>query len=141
MAKYLFPAIFDPGEDGKGYTVTFPDLPGCITEGSDISEALSMAKDALGGFLYGMEEDNEPIPQPTPPDKITPPNGGFVTLIEVRTDYIRDEMENKAVKKTLTIPKWLNDAAESEGLNFSQLLQFAIKERLGITHSPRPKNN
>ncbi|MDQ0214400.1 putative RNase H-like HicB family nuclease [Oikeobacillus pervagus] len=133
MAKYLFPAIFDPGTDGSdGYTVTFPDLPGCITEGSNMAEAMHMAKDALEGFLYGMEEDNETIPSPSTPHMISVPSGGFIAVVEASTNFIRDEMEKKAVKKTLTIPKWLNDAAESEGINFSHLLQFAIKERLGI---------
>lgn len=134
MARYFFPAIFDPGNDDKsGYTVTFPDLPGCITEGSDTKEAIHMAKDVLEGFLYGMEEDDEIIPGPSSPEKITVPKGGFVILIDAWTDFIRDEMENKSVKKTLTIPKWLNDAAEEEGINFSQILQFALKERLGIS--------
>ncbi|WP_432702701.1 type II toxin-antitoxin system HicB family antitoxin [Lysinibacillus sphaericus] len=133
MAKYYFPAIFDPDTDNEnGFTVTFPDLPGCITEGSDMDEAVYMAKDVLVGFLYGMEEDGEQIPTPSNPSKIDLPQGAFISIIEVRTDYIRDEIENKAVKKTLTIPKWLNDAAEKENINFSQLLQFAIKERLGI---------
>lgn len=133
MAKYYFPAIFDPDTDNEnGFTVTFPDLPGCITEGSDMDEAVYMAKDVLAGFLYGMEEDGEQIPTPSNPSNIDLPQGAFISIIEVRTDYIRDEIENKAVKKTLTIPKWLNDAAEKENINFSQLLQFAIKERLGI---------
>ncbi|WP_297992696.1 type II toxin-antitoxin system HicB family antitoxin [uncultured Anoxybacillus sp.] len=133
MAKYYFPAIFDPGTDGsEGYTVTFPDLPGCITEGETLEEAFHMAKNALEGYLYGMEEDNESIPSPSNPRDIELPKGAFVSVIEARTDYIREEMANKAIKKTLTIPKWLNDAAEAEGINFSQLLQFAIKERLGI---------
>ncbi|AHN22690.1 type II toxin-antitoxin system HicB family antitoxin [Lysinibacillus varians] len=133
MAKYYFPAIFDPDTDNEnGFTVTFPDLPGCITEGSDMDEAVYMAKDVLVGFLYGMEEDGEQIPTPSNPSNIDLPKGAFISIIEVRTDYIRDEIENKAVKKTLTIPKWLNDAAEKENINFSQLLQFAIKERLGI---------
>lgn len=133
MAKYYFPAIFDPDTDNEnGFTVTFPDLPGCITEGSNMDEAVYMAKDALVGFLYGMEEDGEQIPTPSNPSNIDLPQGAFISIIEVRTDYIRDEIENKAVKKTLTIPKWLNDAAEKENINFSQLLQFAIKERLGI---------
>lgn len=133
MAKYYFPAIFDSDTDNEnGFTVTFPDLPGCITEGSDMDEAVYMAKDALAGFLYGMEEDGEQIPTPSNPSNIDLPQGAFISIIEVRTDYIRDEIENKAVKKTLTIPKWLNDAAEKENINFSQLLQFAIKERLGI---------
>jgi predicted RNase H-like HicB family nuclease len=133
MGKYYFPAIFDSGtENEEGFTVTFPDLPGCITEGSDMDEAVYMAKDVLAGFLYGMEEDGEKIPNPSNPSNIELPKGAFISIIEVRTDYIRDEIENKAVKKTLTIPKWLNDAAENENINFSQLLQFAIKERLGI---------
>lgn len=133
MAKYYFPAIFDPGDDkNSGYTVTFPDLPGCITEGSNVQEAMRMAKDVLEGFLYGMEEDGEHIPKPSSPEKINVPKGGFVAVIEAWTDYIRDEMENRAVKKTLTIPKWLNDAAEKENINFSPLLQFALKQRLGI---------
>lgn len=65
MAKYLFPAIFDAGENGSdGYTITFPDLPGCISEGENVDDAMIMAKDALEGFLYGMEEDGEDIPSP-----------------------------------------------------------------------------
>lgn len=133
MGKYYFPAIFDPGtENDEGFTVTFPDLPGCITEGSNMDEAVYMAKDVLAGFLYGMEEDGEEIPDASNPSSIELTKGAFISIIEVRTDYIRDEIENKAVKKTLTIPKWLNDAAEKENVNFSQLLQFAIKERLGI---------
>ncbi|MFC0298876.1 type II toxin-antitoxin system HicB family antitoxin [Geobacillus jurassicus] len=139
MAKYYFPAIFDPGSDGsEGYTVTFPDLPGCITEGSTLEEAFRMAKDALEGYLYGMEEDSEPIPAPSDPKKLAIPQGAFVSMIEAWTDYIRDEMENKSIKKTLTIPKWLNDAAEAEGINFSQLLQFALKERLGMIKKSEP---
>jgi len=133
MGKYYFPAIFDPGtEKEEGFTITFPDLPGCITEGSDMDEAVYMAKDVLAGFLYGMEEDGDEIPAPSNPSNIDLPKGAFISIVEVRTDYIRDEIENKAVKKTLTIPKWLNDAAENENINFSQLLQFAIKDRLGI---------
>ncbi|KJE28827.1 hypothetical protein LG52_869 [Geobacillus kaustophilus] len=77
-------------------------------------------------------KDSEPIPAPSDPKKLAIPQGAFVSMIEAWTDYIRDEMENKSIKKTLTIPKWLNDAAEAEGINFSQLLQFAVKERLGM---------
>ncbi|WKB35332.1 type II toxin-antitoxin system HicB family antitoxin [Terrilactibacillus sp. S3-3] len=133
MAKYIYPAVFDPGTDGsEGYTITFPDLPGCISEGENIQDVLYMAKDVLEGFMYALEEDGSAIPAPSNPGLIKVPKGGFVVLVEAWTDIIRDEMENKAVKKTLTIPKWLNDEAEKNKINFSQLLQFAIKERLGI---------
>ncbi|KXZ17906.1 pilus assembly protein HicB [Bacillus nakamurai] len=133
MGKYLFPAIFDSGEDGsEGYTITFPDLPGCISEGDDLENAMSMAKDVLEGFLYGMEEDGEEIPSPSNPSELDVPKTGFVVMVHAWTDIVRDEMENKAVKKTLTVPKWLAEAAEKEGVNFSQLLQFALRERLGL---------
>ncbi len=131
MDSYIFPAIFEPGER-KGYTITFPDLPGCITEGDDLAEALYMAKDALELHLYGMEEDGDEIPAPTPPEAIVSPPGAFVAPVEAWLTAIRDEMQNRAIKKTLTIPKWLNDAAERRNINFSSMLQHALKEELGI---------
>ncbi|WP_168120953.1 type II toxin-antitoxin system HicB family antitoxin [Paenibacillus sp. HB172176] len=135
MAKYIFPAIFDPNENG-GYTITFPDLPGCITEGSDLEEAVLMAAEAMALHLYGMERDGDAIPLPSKPNEVSMEDtetGAFVSLIQSRTEPIRDELQNRAVKKTLTIPQWLNDEAEGAGLNFSQTLQFALKEKLGIT--------
>lgn len=134
MAKYIFPAVFDPNEDGS-YTITFPDLPGCVTEGDSMDEALLMAADAMALHLYGMERDGDIIPQPTKPADVSLEGtdaGAFVSLIQARTEPIRDELLNRAVKKTLTIPQWLNDEAESAGVNFSQTLQFALKEKLGI---------
>jgi predicted RNase H-like HicB family nuclease len=132
MDRYIFPAIFEPGEK-KGYTVSFPDLPGCITEGDTMEEALHMAKEALELHLYGMEEDEDEIPNPSRPEELKVPEKSFVSLVEVWMRVIRDKMENKAVKKTLTIPKWLNDVAEKNNVNFSQVLQSALKEYLGIS--------
>lgn len=131
MDRYIFPAIFEPGEK-KGYTVSFPDLPGCITEGDTMEEALHMAKEALELHLYGMEEDEDEIPNPSRPEELEVPEKSFISLVEVWMPVIRDEMENKAIKKTLTIPKWLNDVAEKNNVNFSQVLQSALKEYLGI---------
>jgi predicted RNase H-like HicB family nuclease len=116
----------------KGYTVNFPDLPGCITEGDTMEEALHMAKEALELHLYGMEEDRDKIPEPTRPEELQIPGKSFVSLVEVWIPMIRNVMGNKAIKKTLTIPKWLNDAAEKNNVNFSQVLQNALKEYLGI---------
>ena len=136
MDRYLFPAVFELG-DVKGYCVTFPDLPGCITEGDTLEEALRMAREALELHLYGMEEEGDSIPTPTAPEKIPFVTGAFVTVVEAWMTLIRDEMANKAIKKTLTIPKWLNDAAEQEHVNFSHILQGALKDYLGINQSSR----
>jgi predicted RNase H-like HicB family nuclease len=131
MDRYIFPAIFEPGEE-KGYTVIFPDLPGCITEGDNTAEALHMAKEALELHLYNMEDEDESIPSPSLPEKISVPQKSFIGIIEVWMPVVRDEMENRAVKKTLTIPKWLNDIAETNKVNFSQILQKALKDYLGV---------
>ena len=130
MERYIYPAIFERDEDG--YSITFPDLPGCITCGDNLEDAYFMAKDALELHLYGMEEDKDDIPSPSKPESITVKSDSFITLIEAYMPLIRDEMANKAIKKTLTIPKWLNDLGEDKRVNFSQVLQNALKENLGV---------
>ena len=131
MDKYVYPALFEKGEV-KGFTVTFPDLPGCITEGDDLEEALRMAHEALGLHLYGMEEDSDNIPDPSDMSKLEPVEDGFHSLIEVRTGPIRDNQLNKSVTKNVTLPRWLEIEANNANLNFSQVLQYALKERLNI---------
>lgn len=131
MDNYIYPAIFETSEAG-GYCITFPDLPGCITEGDDLKEAMHMAKDALELYLYNLEEDNENIPIPSNPENIKIPKGSFVVPIEAYMPIVRNEMSNKSVKKTLTIPYWLNKLAEENNINFSQILQTSLKEHLGI---------
>ncbi len=135
MDRYVYPALFDPAEE-EGYTVTFPDLPGCITEGDNMEEALRTAEAALRLHLYGMEEDREVIPQPSRSETIDA-GEGFVSLVTAWMPLIREQMNNRAVKKTLTIPKWLNDEAEKAGVNFSQLLQDRFREMFGTRHTGR----
>lgn len=132
MAKdrYIYPAIFNYADDG--ISVEFPDLPGCYTCGNTDEEALRMAKEALTLHLYGLEEDGYPIPEPSPANKIKIEPNQVVVLIEVWMPPFRDEMKHRAVKKTLTIPKWLDDLAREHNVNFSHLLQNALKEYLGI---------
>ncbi len=91
-----------------------------------------MARDALELCLYAMEQDNDPIPQPNLPSAIPIPPGGFVSLVEAWMPPVREEMLSRSVKNTLTIPKWLNDAAEQKNVNYSQLLQASLKEFLGV---------
>jgi predicted RNase H-like HicB family nuclease len=131
MDRYIYPAVFDPCEEG-GYTITFPDLPGCITEGDTVEEALSMAKEAMTLHLYGMEDDGDTIPDPTPPEKVQIPEDGFISLVETWMPPFRNKMDLKAVNKMVTLPKWLKDMAERENVNFSHILQSALKNHLGM---------
>ncbi|MCD7777611.1 MAG: type II toxin-antitoxin system HicB family antitoxin [Clostridiales bacterium] len=126
-------AIFEPSK--TGYGVYFPDLPGCITVGKNLEEAERMAEEALGLHLWGMEKDNEEIPEATNPpfeEMTDSEEGSFVMPVTVYMPLVRNEMDNKAVKKTLTIPYWLNQIAEENKVNFSQILQTALKECLGV---------
>ncbi|SHN81230.1 type II toxin-antitoxin system HicB family antitoxin [Desulfitobacterium chlororespirans] len=131
MAKYLFPAIFTPETNGI-YSTNFPDVEGCYTQGDDLQDAYDMAEDVLCLRLYELEESNEPIPTPSNPADIPFTHGSFIALIGVDTLEYRKFYDNKAVKKTLTIPQWLNSMAEREGINFSQVLQNALKDQLGV---------
>lgn len=130
---YAYPAYLYYDEDG--ISVEFPDLPGCLPCGDTTEEALHNAKEAMGLHLYGMEQDGDEIPAPTPVRDLHPEEGGIVTLVEVFMPSIRDRAENRVVKKTLTIPAWLNREAEEAHVNFSQVLQDALKSYLGTwTH-------
>jgi len=134
MAKYVFTAIFTK-EDNGHYFIRFPDLKNCYTQGDNLQDAYDMASDILCLSLYRMEEKGEPIPTPSVPESIKVDNG-FVTLVGVDTLEYRKFYDNKAVKKTLSIPQWLNTIAEREGVNFSQVLQEALKEKLNIQDRP-----
>jgi len=127
---YSFPAFFYYDEDG--ISIEFPDLPGCLPCADNSEEAFHNAKEALGLHLFEMEQDGESIPDPTPVPRLHPEPNGVLTIIEVFMPAIRDRMNNKMVKKTLTIPAWLNRAAEAESVNFSQILQEALKKYLQI---------
>ncbi|AET67558.1 hypothetical protein Desor_1937 [Desulfosporosinus orientis DSM 765] len=130
--RLIYPACFYPSEDG--YTVVFPDLPGCVTEGDTLPEAMDMAIDAASGWLLSEVEENKQLPKATNIKNVIPNEyeNGFVSLIGVDLDEYSQKHGNKAVKKTLTIPAWLNTIAEENNVNFSQVLQSALKDQLGI---------
>ena len=138
MNKRTYLALFDPEEQGAGFTVTFPDLPGAITEGDDFEQACRNARECLELHLWGMERDADDIPRPSAATSILVPAGAFLTPISAWMDEVREEMRNKAINKMVTIPRWLKDAAEAENINFSQLLQYALKERLGLLSDSEP---
>lgn len=129
MKKLIYPAIFHKEEVG-GYSVTFPDLPGCNTEGNDLAEALYMAQDALGLYLYSLKQDKMPLPQSMQPEALILDKDSFVTLVEWDEEAYLRRTSKKAVKKTLTIPEWMNTLAEEKNINFSKTLQEALLEKL-----------
>ena len=135
--KVVYPACFYPCEE-SGYTVIFPDLPGCVTEGDSLPEALDMAVDAASGWLLDSVENNQQIPQASNIKDVIANKyeNGFVSIISIDLDEYSRKYGNKAVKKTLTIPQWLNTMAEHKGVNFSHILQTALKEKLGIHDRP-----
>ena len=128
---YAFPAIFHYADDG--ISIEFPDLPGCLPCAMSDDKAFKNAKEALGLHLYGMEQDGDPIPEPSPLSVLQPDKDEVVTMIEVFMPAFRDKINNKFVKKTLSIPAWLNRVAEQEHVNFSQVLQEGLKSYLRIT--------
>lgn len=133
MAKYVYPAIFSP-EDGGGYSVRFPDIANCFTDGNDLVEAMQMAEDVLCLMLYDLEQAGKAIPAASAALDVQSQTGQgeFVTLIACDTIEYRKFYDNQAVKKTLSIPSWLNDMAERAEINFSRTLQDALKQQLNI---------
>ncbi len=130
--SYTYAALFTKEDDG-GFSVRFPQLDGCYTQGDNFEDARRMAIDAMSLHLYGMEQDGEEIPAAEL--FISAGEGELVVPITAWMTPFRDEMENRAVKKTLTIPAWLNEAAERRGgVNYSQILQSALKDYLGVYH-------
>ena len=130
MAKYLYPAVFTKEE--SGYSVTFPDLKNCFTSGETLEEAVEMAGDVLCLTLYDLEQEGAAIPAASAVNEVPHGENEFISLVSCDTIAYRRFFDNKAVKKTLSIPRWLNDMAERADINFSGTLQEALKAKLHI---------
>lgn len=130
MLKLIYPACFYPNDNG--YTVTFPDLPGCITEGKNITEALEMAVDAASGWILDLLEDGEEIPPATTEikDIKLDYSDGMINFVILDMDSYAEKYGAKSVRKNCTVPAWLNTAAERANINFSAVLQQALINQL-----------
>jgi len=126
--KLTYPAVFYAWDDGSGYTVEVPDLPGCVSEGDTLAEAILMGVDAASGWVLDELEEGRPAPPASPIDTVTPDSGGFVSLLALDMETYAAKYGKKAVRKNLTIPAWLNTFAESRHINFSQVLQDSLTE-------------
>lgn len=130
--KYIYPALFCHEKDG-GFSVSFPDISGCYSQGETLLEALEMATDALNLMLWEKEERKEKIPDPSYPNMIKPKNEkDFIAMISADTTEYRKKNDKKAIKKTLSIPKWLNSMAIENNINFSNVLKKALIKELKI---------
>ncbi len=129
MAKYAYPAVFTAEEEG-GYSVNFPDIEACYTCGETMAEALEMAQDILSLRMCDIEDNYEAIPEPSDIRKMQTANNEIVSLVACDTVEYRKLYDDRTIKKTLTIPLWLNTAAEKAEINFSAVLREALLARL-----------
>lgn len=129
MKKLFYPALYHKAAEG-GFWVSFPDFPECLTQGDDMQDAYEMAADALGLAIVSREEEHEPLPTPSAPDAVSADADSFCVIVEFDLLSYRRKHNSKSVRKTLTIPEWLNEAATAVNINFSQVLQDALIQKL-----------
>lgn len=130
VERYFYPAVFTY-EDNQEIAVDFPDLK-AATSGMNDEDALLSARELLGCVLFGMEEDDLEIPKPTPLSEVHLENNERAVLIDVYMPSVRMANINRSVNRTVTLPAWLNSAALERNINFSQVLQDALKKQLKI---------
>jgi len=135
MLKDIYSYIAVVSFDDDGISIHFPDLKGCFTCAENNDEIFKMAKEVLGLHLWGMENDNEYLPEPSPLKNIKLEENETAIMVDVFMPPVRERINNRVVKKTLTLPQWLNAEGEIAGVNFSQILQNALKTQLHLTNS------
>lgn len=131
MSKLFYPAIFHTAKEG-GYYITFPDFKHIFTQGDDMASAYEMAIDALGLELNELDHDKKDFPKPSNPATLKLKKNESIVIIEFDLEQYRRRTNCTAVKKTLSIPSWLNEEAIAKGINFSAVLQKALKAELDI---------
>jgi len=129
MDKLYYPAILHPEEIG-GYSIWLHDVSGCVSQGETLAEAVENIKDALGLFYKDATERKFTLPTPSDPSNVKLESGEFVAVIEFSPNEYLKTLSTRAVKKTLSIPAWLNSMAEAQQINFSAVLQSALVDRL-----------
>ncbi|MCL2018292.1 MAG: type II toxin-antitoxin system HicB family antitoxin [Oscillospiraceae bacterium] len=132
MAKYSYPAVFEKEQEG-GYSIYFPDIEGCYSQGETLPECVENAEDALCLMLYELERRGVPLPEPQNIRDIKVKEDDIVTLIACNTRFYKNYFEEKSVKINATIPLWLKEAGEKKNVNFSQILQQGLKQYLEIS--------
>ena len=128
--KYVYPALFTT--EGDDIIVTFPDLDDTFTDGTTMQEAFENAEDVLNLMLWNREDEKDVIPPPSPPEQITVPQGATLAMIKADTLAYRKRHDKKTIRRSITLPSWLDTLARERNINFSQLMQNAIRRECGI---------
>ena len=124
--KLIYPAVFYPCKDKEGYTVIVPDLPGCVSEGDNLADAILMGTDAASGWILDELEDGKQVPIASSPADIEVEEGGIVNLLVLDMDAYAEKYGEKAVRKNISIPAYMNTYVERNDISLSQLAQEAI---------------
>ena len=124
--KLVYPAIFTPFDEGNGFTVEVPDLPGCVTEGDNLVEAIEMGTDAASGWILGEIEDGNSFPAASM--ALEAPAGSFVNLLVLDMDSYAEQYGSKAVRRNITVPAWLDTYAQKNHLSLSKVVQDSLIE-------------
>ena len=128
--KYTYTATFIPKEDGSGYLCRVPDLPGCISSGDTLEDAIDMISDAAGVWLCVAEDEELDIAAPTPQDRIEREPNEILSLIRFDTIAYRAKTDTRAVRKNVSLPAWMARLADKRGINCSQILQEGLLAKL-----------
>lgn len=133
--KYIYTATFVPDEDGTKFYCRVPDLPGCITTGDSIEDAIEMITDAASGWLVVAEDEGNDIPVATPQCNLDIPDNATCSIIRIDTFAYRAATDTKAVRKNVSLPAWMAALAEKRGVNCSQVLQDGLMQLLNTSHA------
>lgn len=131
MKTLTYLAVLEP-TGGKTYSVFFPDVPGCISTGKNLEDAVKNAKESLELHYYGLFKDEDEIPVPSDTVSKEDADGCIVSPITIYPDIVVERFNNKKVKTNCTLPAWLKEIAENNHINYSQVLESAIKQKLGL---------
>lgn len=129
--KYIYTAVFTPNEDGTKIHARIPDLPGCITTGHDLQDAIDQITDAASGWLVVAEDEGMPIPAATKQAEIARSEADAVSMIRVDTIAYRAQTDTRSVRKNVSLPAWMANLADKYNINCSQVLQEGLRRQLG----------
>lgn len=129
--KYIYSAVFTPNADQTKYYARVPDLPGCVTTGASLQDAIAQITDAASGWLVVAEDEGLPITPATPQEKLSREEGAVLSVIQVDTIAYRSQTDTRAVRKNVSLPAWMADLADKRGINCSQVLQEGLRQAFG----------